>query len=68
MTKNGKKSVVGEIKAVKKILITQPKPESPKSPYFELASKYNVEMNFLPFIQLESIPSKEFRKQKSGNK
>jgi len=64
MTKNGKKSVVGEIKAVKKILITQPKPESPKSPYFELASKYNVEMNFLPFIQLEAIPSKEFRKQK----
>jgi uroporphyrinogen-III synthase len=64
MTKIGKKTVVGEKKAVKKILITQPKPESPKSPYFELASKYNVEMNFLPFIQLEAIPSKEFRKQK----
>ncbi len=65
MTKTGKKSVSGGAKkAVKKILITQPKPESPKSPYFDLAGKYNVEMNFLPFIQLEGIPCKEFRKQK----
>ncbi len=36
MTKNGKKSM-GEKKSVKKILITQPKPDSTKSPYFELA-------------------------------
>ena len=64
MTKNGKNSTLGEKKALKKILITQPKPESPKSPYFELAEKFNVEMEFLPFIQLEGIPSKEFRKQK----
>jgi uroporphyrinogen-III synthase len=64
MTKNGKKSVTGGRKAVRKILITQPKPESPKSPYFDIASKYNVQMDFLPFIQLEGIPCKEFRKQK----
>jgi len=51
MTKNGKKSESGGKKAVKKILITQPKPESPKSPYFEIASKYNVQMDFMPFIQ-----------------
>lgn len=63
MIKNGKK-VTGDKKQVKKVLITQPKPESPKSPYFELARKYNVEMDFLPFIQLEPIPCKEFRKQK----
>ncbi len=63
MMKNGKK-VVSEKKAVKKILITQPKPESPKSPYFELAKKHNVEMDFMPFIQLEGILCKEFRKQK----
>ena len=63
MIKNGKK-VVNEKKAVKKILITQPKPESPKSPYFELAKKHNVEMDFMPFIQLEGILCKEFRKQK----
>jgi len=63
MTINGKKSK-GEAKSVKKILITQPKPDSPKSPYFELARKLNLEMDFMPFIQLEGIPSKEFRKQK----
>ena len=33
---------IGEKKAVKKILITQPKPDSPKSPYFELAKVENL--------------------------
>jgi uroporphyrinogen-III synthase len=49
---------------VKRILITQPRPESDKSPYFELAKKYDVELDFHPFIKLEGIPAKEFRKQK----
>jgi uroporphyrinogen-III synthase len=49
---------------VKKILITQPRPETEKSPYFELARRYHVELEFHPFIRLEGIPSKEFRKQK----
>jgi uroporphyrinogen-III synthase len=49
---------------IKKILITQPRPETDKSPYFELARKYQLEMEFYPFIRLEAIPSKEFRKQK----
>jgi uroporphyrinogen-III synthase len=51
-------------KSVKKILITQPRPESDKSPYFELARRYSVDMEFYPFIRLEPIPSKDFRKQK----
>ncbi|RPD45617.1 MULTISPECIES: uroporphyrinogen-III synthase [Chitinophagaceae] len=51
-------------KGAKKILITQPRPESEKSPYFELGRKYEVELDFHPFIQLEGIPAKEFRKQK----
>jgi uroporphyrinogen-III synthase len=49
---------------VKKILITQPRPESEKSPYFELSRKYSVNLEFYPFIRLEPIPGKEFRKQK----
>jgi uroporphyrinogen-III synthase len=52
------------LKTIKKILITQPRPESDKSPYYELARKFKVEMEFLPFIRLEPIPAKEFRKQK----
>ncbi|HEX5668951.1 MAG TPA: uroporphyrinogen-III synthase [Chitinophagaceae bacterium] len=51
-------------KPVKKILITQPRPESDKSPYFELARKYSVELEFCPFIRLEPISAKDFRKQK----
>ncbi|ULQ56311.1 uroporphyrinogen-III synthase [Flavihumibacter rivuli] len=49
---------------IKKILITQPRPESDKSPYFELARKYGVALDFHPFIKLEGIPCKDFRKQK----
>ena len=48
----------------KRVLITQPRPDSDKSPYFELGRKYNVELDFYPFIRLEAIPAKEFRKQK----
>lgn len=49
---------------IKTILITQPKPDSDKSPYFELARKYELRLDFHPFIRVEGIPAKEFRKQK----
>lgn len=66
MTKNRDKKdiLVMPETVVKRILITQPKPESDKSPYFELARKFNVEMSFFPFIRLEGIPAKDFRRQK----
>ena len=58
-------SKTGDKKAgIRTILITQPRPESEKSPYFELARKYNVELDFHPFIRLEGIPARDFRKQK----
>ncbi len=53
-----------EKERIKRILITQPRPESDKSPYFELARKYNVELDFFPFIRVEGLSAKEFRKQK----
>ncbi len=52
------------IKATKRILISQPRPESEKSPYFDLERKYNVQLVFTPFIKLDAIPAKDFRKQK----
>src|ERR1044071_2150311 len=64
MTKNGVSKVDNQAKAIQKILITQPRPESDKSPYFELARKYSVDLDFHPFIQLEGIPARDFRKQK----
>lgn len=49
---------------IKKILVSQPKPASEKSPYFDIAAKYGVEMVFRPFIKVESLSAKEFRQQK----
>ncbi|MFM9051648.1 MAG: uroporphyrinogen-III synthase [Bacteroidota bacterium] len=49
---------------VKTILVTQPKPETDKSPYFDLAKKYSLKIDFRPFIQVEPISAKDFRKDK----
>jgi len=64
MTKNDEKAEVSAPKKVKKILIAQPKPDGLKSPYFELAKKYNLNIDFFPFIVVEGIQAKDFRKQK----
>jgi uroporphyrinogen-III synthase len=63
MVKNGEKTATA-INTVKKILITQPKPENDKSPYFELARKHGIDLVFHPFIKLEGIAARDFRKQK----
>ena len=49
---------------IKRILISQPKPESGKSPYYDIAEKYNVKVEFRPFIKVDPIESKEFRQQR----
>lgn len=49
---------------IKKILVSQPKPSSEKSPYFDIADKYGVEIVFRPFIKVEGLESKEFRQSK----
>lgn len=49
---------------IRKILVSQPEPQNPKSPYFELAKKYNLKIDFKPFIQVEGVTLKEFRQQK----
>ncbi len=64
MIKKTAKKVTSEKLSVKKILITQPKPEGTKSPYFDLAAKYGLTLDFQPFIKVEGIPAKDFRKQK----
>lgn len=63
MIKNDLKKIVAK-KQARKVLITQPKPEGVKSPYFDLATKYGLTLDFHPFIVVEGIPAKEFRKQK----
>ncbi|MCH2199020.1 MAG: uroporphyrinogen-III synthase [Flavobacteriales bacterium] len=49
---------------VKTILISQPKPASDKSPYFDLADKYNMKIDFRPFIHVEPVPGQEFRQER----
>ena len=49
---------------IKKILVSQPRPTSEKSPYFDIADKMNVEIVFRPFIKVVGITPKEFRQQK----
>ncbi len=47
-----------------RILITQPRPEGEKSPYFDLARKYDLKLDFHPFILVEGLSGKEFRRQR----
>lgn len=49
---------------IKKILVSQPEPENKKSPYFDLAEKHNLKVDFRPFIHVEGLSSKEFRQSK----
>ncbi len=49
---------------IKKILVSQPKPSGDKSPYYDIANKYGVEMVFRPFIKTEGLTAKEFRQSK----
>lgn len=49
---------------IKKILVSQPKPASEKSPYYDIAKKFGVDIVFRPFIKVEGLTSKEFRQQR----
>ncbi|MDD3406189.1 MAG: uroporphyrinogen-III synthase [Sphingobacteriia bacterium] len=49
---------------IKKILVSQPKPETGKSPYYELVEKYGVKIDFRPFIKVDPIEASEFRHQR----
>ena len=51
---------------IKKILISQPEPSSEKSPYYDIANDFGVELVFRPFIKVEGLSTKEFRQQKIG--
>lgn len=50
--------------SIKTILVSQPKPEGDKSPYFDLAEKHGLKVDFRRFIQVEGVDVKEFRKER----
>lgn len=60
MSINSAAQQVEQYKPVKSILISQPQPT--RSPYFELEEKYGLQIDFRPFIHVEEVSVKEFRK------
>ena len=52
------------LRKVSSILVSQSRPADENSPYFALAQKYGIKVDFRPFIQVEGISYKDFRKQK----
>jgi len=63
VSSKGKAARKTELK-VNSVLITQSRPETEKSPYFDLAKKYDLKLEFHPFIRVEGLSGKEFRKQR----
>src|SRR5690554_3044291 len=55
---------ISSLKEVKSILISQPEPESGRSPFYDLAKEFNLKVDFRPFIYVEGVEAKEFRKSK----
>ena len=49
---------------IRTILVSQPKPLNSRSPYYDLVKKYNIKIDFKPFIEVKSISMAEFREQK----
>ena len=64
VVRSQKKSSEKKELKVSSILITQPRPETDKSPYFDLAKKYSLKLDFHAFIRVEGLSGKEFRKQR----
>jgi uroporphyrinogen-III synthase len=58
------KGIQAKQQKVSSVLVTQPKPETDKSPYYDLARKYDLKLEFHPFIRVEGLSGKEFRKQR----
>lgn len=50
--------------SIKSILISQPKPENGKSPYFDLADKFKIKVDFRHFIHVEGVEAQDFRQER----
>ena len=49
-------AIKDRFKPVKSILVSQPKPNDVNSPYFQLAEKYNLKIDFRQFIKVDYKP------------
>ena len=62
MASKGNSAYKEQYKPVKTILISQPKPE--RSVYFNIEEKWNLKIDWRPFIHVEPVTEKEFRKNR----
>jgi uroporphyrinogen-III synthase len=53
-------------KAIKKVLVSHAEPATENSPYHQLAQEFGLEIDFLSFVQIEGVPTPEFRKQNTN--
>ena len=44
--------------------MTQAAPADPRSPYFDLAKKFGLKIDFKPFIKIEPVSGQEFRQER----
>ncbi len=49
-------------KIVRNILVTQPRPDNDKSPYFDIARRFKLNIDFRPFFEIQGITAKDFRR------
>ena len=65
MTESAEKPGAGRhAKRISSILVTQPKPTNDISPYFSIADKYGIQVDFREFIEVQPVPYKDFRREK----
>ncbi len=51
---------------IRRILVSQPRPATDKSPYFDIEREHGVECVFRPFFKVEGVSAKEFRQQRAN--
>ncbi|MFN3849059.1 MAG: uroporphyrinogen-III synthase [Spirosomataceae bacterium] len=64
MSETAEKIIQDRLRKVESILVTQARPTDEKSPYFELARKHNIKVDFRSFIDIKGLDHRDFRKQK----
>jgi uroporphyrinogen-III synthase len=65
MTESAEKPGTGRhAKRISSILVTQPKPTTDVSPYFSIAEKYGIKVDFREFIEVQPVAYKDFRREK----
>ncbi len=59
-----KKAATNRYRPVKSLLVSQPDPQSIRSPFYELAKKWDLKIDWRPFIEVVALDNKEFRRYK----